>query len=277
MLTPFRRGSLRGTRAGPPTHSPSTVAARLAAAGCIAPDAEAGVLIAAAPDEVTLERWLGRRERGEPLAWITGAAVFCGRRLSVAPGVYVPRRPTEELARRAARLVPTGGRVVDLCTGSGAVAASLTEMVPGVCVVGVDVDRPAARCARRNGVAVVVGDLDAPLRVHAAVDVVTAVPPYVPTRDLEHLPRDVLRYEPRAALDGGVDGLDIVRRVVAAAARLLRAGGWLLVEVGGAQDGLLAPALVDGGFDDVESWYDEDGELRGLLARRVRDASSPRV
>ena len=255
----------------------TTIAARLAAAGCVAPLAEADALVAGAPDEATLERWLRRREQGEPLAWITGTAVFCGRLLHVAPGVYVPRPSTEELARRAAALVPRGGRAVDLCTGSGAVAASLMAADPDARVVGVDIDERATRCARRNGVAAVAGDLDAPFRRHTMVDVVTAVAPYVPTRELAHLPRDVLRYEPRAALDGGADGLDVVRRVVAAASRLLRDGGWLLIEIGGEQDGQLAPALESAGFDTAESWCDEDGELRGLRARYVMDASGPRV
>jgi release factor glutamine methyltransferase len=243
----------------------------------VAPLTEAEALVAGAPDEATLERWLRRREQGEPLAWILGTTVFCGQLLHVTPGVYVPRPSTEELARRAAALMPRGGRAVDLCTGSGAVAASLTATVPDVRVVGVDIDRRAARCARRNGVAAVVGDLDAPLREHAMVDVVTAVAPYVPTRELAHLPRDVLRYEPHAALDGGSDGLDVVRRVVAAASRLLRDGGWLLLEIGGEQDGQLASALGSAGFDAAESWCDEDGELRGLRARYVMDASGPRV
>jgi release factor glutamine methyltransferase len=249
---------------------PDDPAARLAAAGCVAPAAEAAELVGAAPDTDTLEHWLRRRERGEPLAWITGSVVFAGRRIRAAPGVYVPRRQTEELARRAAARLPDHGVAVDLCTGCGAVAAHLSAAVPSATVLGADVDRRAAVCARVNGVVAVVADLDAAFRASGRVDVVTAVAPYVPTVELAHLPRDVTEHEPRLALDGGSDGLDVVRRVVAAAARLLRPGGSLLVELGGEQDVALAPALAAAGFADVEPWHDDDGDLRGLAARRAR-------
>jgi release factor glutamine methyltransferase len=245
------------------------VVARLAAAGCVAPVAEATELRAAAPDAATLERWLRRREGGEPLAWITGSTEFCGRRLHVAPGVYVPRPQTEELARRASAHLRPGGWSIDLCTGCGAVAAHLAAELPSATVIGVDVDRTAAACARRNGVPALAADLDAPLRAAGGADVVTAVAPYVPTAELAHLPRDVIRHEPTGALDGGADGLDLVRRVVAAAARLLHPGGRLLLELGGEQDAELAPALAAAGFTTVETWYDQDGDLRGLAARRT--------
>src|SRR5437588_12916240 len=109
-------------------------------------------------------------------------------------------------------------------------------VVPDAAVVGTELDERAARCARRNGVPTVVGDLGSPLRGDGTFDVVTAVAPYVPTVDITLLPRDVQRYEPRRALDGGADGLTLVRRVVADAARLLRPGGWLVLELGGTQD-----------------------------------------
>ena len=251
------------------------VTARLAVAGCVAADEEAEELLAAAPDDGVLEAWVRRREQGEPLAWITGTTRFCGRPLRVDPGVYVPRYETEELARRAAALLAdlSAGdrsrvlRAADLCTGAGAVAAHLASAVPDAAVVGVDIDPSAVSCARRNRVAAVRGDLDAPLR-SGAFDVVTAVAPYVPRRDIAFLPADVRRYEPRRALDGGDDGLDVVRRVVVGAARLLRPGGWLLVEVGADQDQLLTPSLIAAGFADPASWHDDDGDLRGIAARR---------
>jgi release factor glutamine methyltransferase len=139
--------------------------------------------------------------------------------------------------------------------------------VAGARVVAVDLDPRAARCARRNGVAAAVGDLAGPLRPRAW-DLVTAVAPYVPTAGIAYLPADVQRWEPRRALDGGDDGLDLVRRVVAAAADgLLRPGGWLAVEVGGDQDSLLAPTLAAHGFAPATAWHDEDGDLRGVAAR----------
>jgi release factor glutamine methyltransferase len=244
------------------------VVRRLASAGCVAAAEEAAALVAAAPDEDTLGAWVRRREQGEPLAWITGTTTFSGRTLRVDPGVYVPRPQTEELARRAATLLAASGarRAVDLCTGSGAVAAHLMAAVPGARVLGVDGDRRAAACARRNGVTTLLGDVDGPLRP-GWFDVVTAVAPYVPTGDLHFLPADVQRHEPRLALDGGADGLEVVRRIVAAAARLLRPGGWLLVELGGGQDRALRPTLAASGFSPAIPWFDEDGDLRGLAAQ----------
>jgi len=250
--------------------SVAQVSARLAAAGCVAAAEEAAELLDAAPDGPTLDAWLRRREGGEPLAWITGSMTFCDRILSVSPGVFVPRAQTEELARRAAALLRAGGRALDLCTGAGAVAAHLGATVPSATVIGIDIDPGAVRCARRNGVAAVVGDLAAPIRRSASFDVVTAVAPYVPTAQLGFLPTDVQRHEPRRALDGGGEGLDLVRRIVPAAAQLLAPGGWLLLELGHEQDEALAPTLAAAGFDPVASWQDDEGDLRGIAARAGR-------
>jgi release factor glutamine methyltransferase len=243
-----------------------TVVERLIAAGCVAAGEEGEALIAAAPDGDTLEAWIRRREEGEPLAWILGTMQFCGHTLHVDRGVYVPRYQSEELARRAAALLPSGGAALDLCTGSGAIADHLKSVVPAATVVGVDIDTRAAACARRNGVSVVVGHLGDPLRPQM-FDVVTAVAPYVPSRQLGLLPADVQRQEPSSALDGGADGLILVRQIVTAAARLLKPGGWLLVEVGADQDQTLRPALAGLGYDSLSTWFDEDGDLRGLAAR----------
>jgi release factor glutamine methyltransferase len=229
--------------------------------------------VAEAPDAVTLRRWVGRRVQGEPLAWITGTTVFCGRTLRVATGVYIPRPQTEEVARRAVTVL-TGqdhdtGPVADLCTGAGAIAAHLLAEVPSASVVGVDLDPRAVACAASNGVPSVRGDLDGPLRP-GRFTVVTAVVPYVPTAELAFLPADVRRYEPLLALDGGSDGLDVARRVVRGAARLLEPGGSLLLELGGDQDEALEPELLAAGFDDSVAWHDADGDLRGLQAHRRR-------
>ena len=249
-----------------------SVSRRLAAAGCVAAAEEADELLGTAPDEATLERWLVNREAGVPLAWLVGGLLFAGQRVSVDAGVYVPRPQTEQLARRAARLLaaatgPAGVWAADLCTGSGAVAAYLAAAVPSAAVVAVDIDGEAVACARRNGLRAIIGDLGGALRT-GAFDVVTAVAPYVPTGSLVLLPADVQRYEPRRALDGGEDGLAVVRRVIAEAARLLRVGGWLLLEIGGDQDEVLVHELPAAGFTDLDTWCDEDGDLRGLAARR---------
>jgi len=245
-----------------------SIVERLAAAGCVAPEEEARELRAGTPDDHTLEEWIRRRERGEPLAWITGATTFCGRRIHVDPGVYVPRLQSEELARRAVAVLPDGGRAVDLCTGCGAIAVTMSAERPSATVIGVDLDPLAVANARRNGVEAIRSDLGDALRPNA-FDVVTCVAPYVPTGALRLLPSDVIRYEPALALDGGGDGLVVLRRVVMSAVRVLQVGGRLLVEVGGSQDQGLSSALGDSGFWDVETWADEAGDLRGLAARLV--------
>ena len=241
--------------------------ARLAAAGCVAASAEADELIDATPDFAVLDEWVARRAAGEPLAWITGRVTFAGCRLHAAPGVYVPRPQSEELAQRATRLLPPGGRALDLCTGIGAIAAVLRAHDPTALVVGTDMDRRAAACATRNGVLAIVGDLAGPVAGDGTWDVVTAVAPYVPTGELRFLPADVQRHEPRVALDGGPDGLDRVRRVIDAARRLLRPGGHVLVEIGGAQDEILRATST--GFAAPEVWHDEDGDVRGTALRRT--------
>ncbi|MHB1511405.1 MAG: N5-glutamine methyltransferase family protein [Acidimicrobiales bacterium] len=263
------------------------VTARLIRAGCVAAIEEAHELVAAAPHDGALETYVRRREQGEPLAWITGMARFCGHDLHVYPGVYVCRPQSEELARRAAALLAERGdgdgtgtdphigtgadpradpRALDLCTGAGAIAVHMKAQAPNAAVIGVDLDLAAVRCARSNGVSTILGDLGQSL-CSRVFDVVTAVAPYVPTRELAFLPVDVQRYDTRLALHGGADGLDIVREVVVSAGRLLRPGGWLLIEVGGEQDRLLAPTLAVCGFNPATSWHDEDGDLRGLVAQ----------
>jgi release factor glutamine methyltransferase len=243
----------------------------LTTAGCIAAVEEADELLAAAPDPGTLESWVERRENGEPISWITGTVEFCGRPVHVDPGVYVPRIQTEELARRAAALLEAsrGRRAADLCTGAGAVACHLLADVPRSFVVGVDIDEAAVLCARKNRVPAIKGDLGRSL-AGRVFDVVTAIAPYVPTPEIKFLPADVQRYEPRRALDGGPDGLELLRRIAESASELLVEGGYLLVEIGGSQDDELRPDLERYRFGDIETWTDEDDDLRGLVARVIR-------
>ena len=242
------------------------VVARLRAAGCVAAEEEATELLDGAPDAVTLEARLRRREQGEPLAWVTGRTRFCGRSVRVAPGVYVPRPHTETLARRAAAVLPLHGRALDLCTGTGAVAVHLMRERPAARVVGLDIDERAADCARPNGVLTGVGDAGAP-PLRGPFDVVTMVPPYVPTTDLRFLARDVQRYEPRRALDGGPRGLDVIERALTACRPLLRPGGWFFTELGGDQHETLRPVLAATGFVIEEVLRDHDGDLRGIACR----------
>lgn len=243
---------------------------RLSEAGCLDPAGEADALVrASAGDAGVLEELVTRRVRGEPLAWLTGSVTFCGVELFVEPGVYVPRWQTEPLARRASSLLPAGGVAVDLCTGSGAIAAVLMEAVPTARVVGTDRDPAAVRCARRNGIEAFERSLDDPLpeELERSVDVLTAVPPYVPTDAMRLLPRDVQAFEPRAALDGGPDGTDLLVEVARLTPRWLRPGGWLLLELGGDQAEPMGELLVQLDFGDVDVMRDEDGDPRAIVAR----------
>ena len=246
-----------------------SVTATLARAGCIAAPEEAAELIAAAGDPEELEDLVNRRTSGEPVAWITGRISFGGIDLHVAPGIYVPRWQTERMAHRAAEVLPSGGIGVDLCTGTGAIAAVMAAARPGARVLATELDPAAARCARRNGVEVLEGHLDEPLpaELEGRVDVVATVVPYVPTDDLRLLPRDVREFEPRSALDGGREGADFLKEVVTRSPRWLQPGGWLLLELGGRQAELLGAQLDQRGFGSVEVMRDEEGDPRAICAR----------
>ena len=223
------------------------------------------LLEAAGGDAARLDAMVRRRSTGEPVEWIVGWAPFWGLRVGMCAGVYVPRAQTEGLARRATALLPPMGIAIDLATGSGAVAMVLRASSPGARVVATESDPIAAACARANGIDVYEGDLDGPLPadLEGRVDVLTANVPYVPTAMIDLLPRDVREHEPRAALDGGPDGLDLVRRVVALAARWLRPGtGTLLVEIGPDQ----ASA-----FPDADHLLDDEGDVRAIEVRSVSD------
>jgi release factor glutamine methyltransferase len=242
---------------------------RLAAAGCVAAGEEARELAAVAQgDDRMLAALVDRRSTGEPLAWITGTTMFCGTSVGVAAGVYVPRWQSEPLAERAAELLPDHGRAIDIGTGSGAIAGVLLARRPHASVLGTETDSKAAECARANGVPVVEGDLfeGVPTSWRGSVDVIVSVLPYVPTAEIEYLPRDVRDFEPSNALDGGVDGLVVVRRAVAEARTWLRPGGHLLLEVGGDQPGVLTPALEAAQFASIRVIADEDGDPRGIEA-----------
>ncbi len=244
----------------------------LAAAGCITPTEEADALLRAAGDDRgALEAMVARRIEGEPLPWITGSIRFCEVDVAIVPGVYVPRWQTEALAVRAAALLPERGVAVDLCTGSGAIAMVLAATVPDARVVATDADPAAVACARRNGVETYEGSLDEPLpsSLAGSIDVLTAVPPYVPTDELRLLPRDVRRFEPIAALDGGPDGTRLLIEIVRRSPRWLRPGGWLLLELGGDQAIALRDPLLASGFDEPTVLRDAEGDLRGVVARRA--------
>jgi release factor glutamine methyltransferase len=218
--------------------------ARLRAAGCVFAEDEARLLISAARTPDDLAAMVDRRAAGVPLEHVLGWAEFCGLRIAVDPGVFVPRRRTEFLVGQAVSLVrqaagPGGPRpvvVTDLCCGSGAVGAALAAALDRVELHAADLDPAAVACARRNvapaGGRVYEGDLYQPLpaTLRGRVDVLAANVPYVPAEEVGLLPPEARMHEPRLALDGGADGLDVLRRVAAAAPQWLAPGGHLLAE-----------------------------------------------
>jgi release factor glutamine methyltransferase len=235
------------------TGSPSTIAsaavvARLRAAGCVFPEEEAALLINAAETREQLEGMVERRVEGLPLEYVIGWAEFCGIRVAVDVGVFVPRHRSELLVREAAAMTRPGAVVVDLCCGSGALGIAVASLVGGdVELHAVDVDGAAVACARRNLGAVngrvYEGDLyqALPGALRGRVDIVVANTPYVPTAEIELLPREARDFEARVALDGGPDGLDVQRRVAVGAHDWLARGGHVLMETSVRQ----APVAVE--------------------------------
>ena len=305
--------------------SDSLIVSRLRAAGCVFAEDEARLLMSTArtPDE--LAAMVDRRVAGLPLEQVLGWAEFCGLRIIVAPGVFVPRRRTEFLVRQAALLIrgddpsgppnapvspggthppgpplggthppgpplggthppgpplggthppgpPLGGThppgppradeglarpgvvIVDLCCGAGAIGAALTAAVDRAEVHAADIDPAAVRCARRNLPGprghVYQGDLYEPLPggLRGRVAILVANVPYVPTGEIGFLPPEARAYEPRVALDGGADGLDVLRRVAAEAPEWLAPGGHLLIEISERQVPSAQAAFVAGGL-----------------------------
>jgi release factor glutamine methyltransferase len=212
--------------------------ARLRIAGCVFAEDEAELLLTTATTPDELERMVRQRVRGIPLEHVLGWAEFGGLRIAVEPGVFVPRRRTELLLEQAVRLAPPQPVVVELCCGSGALAFALASTLPQVELYATDIDSAAVRCAGRNlaglpGLASVLeGDLYEPLPTSLVgrVDLLLANAPYVPTGAISLMPPEARLYEPLVALDGGSDGLNVQRRIIAGARRWLAPSGWLLVE-----------------------------------------------
>jgi release factor glutamine methyltransferase len=227
-------------------------------------------------DQGELSRYrdfIRRRRKGEPIAYIRGQKEFYGRVFRVDARVLVPRPDTETLVETALRRsshAKVGGRYLDLCTGSGCVAISLARERPTCQVFAVDLSEDALAVARQNAVrlgavgqvAWLGGDLFAALAETPGVrfDLLTANPPYIARDELGTLMTDVRDFEPRMALSGGEDGLELTRRIVAEAPRWLRAGGALAVEIGSDQAERVARLFGEAGFAEIA--VDRDGAAR---------------
>ena len=251
----------------------SAVAARLRAAGCVYAEDEADLLISAARSEAELTALVDRRAAGQPLEYVLGWAEFCGLRIAVDPGVFIPRRRTEFLAGQAIALARPGAVVVDLCCGSGALAAALAAAVPEAGVHAADIDPAAVRCARRNlaaaGGHVYQGDLFGPLPtgLRGRVDILLANVPYVPSSEVGLLPPEARDHEARVALDGGADGLELLRRVAGGAPGWLAPGGHLLSEISERQVAAATAAVTAAGLTASVARSQEHGATVLVAAR----------
>ena len=263
---------------------------RLRAAGCVFAEDEARLIVEGAADDDELESFVARRVSGEPLEYVLGWAEFCGLRVAVAPGVFVPRTRTGLLVREAIRVTPRAPVVLDLCCGAGAIGAAVLAERPDAAIHACDIDPVATDCARRTLDSVIrdrratnagqedvpddpssraprvyTGDLYAPLpgALRGTVDVIVANAPYVPTDEIRLMPPEAREHEALAALDGGKDGLDLQRRVVQAAGEWLVPHGHLLIETSRRQASATAGILEAAGFSVSIA---RDDEIAGTVA-----------
>ncbi|WP_446218980.1 putative protein N(5)-glutamine methyltransferase [Micromonospora sp. IBHARD004] len=246
---------------------------RLRAAGCVYAKDEAELLIDAADSAEALADLVDRRVAGLPLEHLLGWAEFCGLRVAVDPGVFVPRGRTALLVAAATALAGPAPAVLDLCCGSGAAALVLHARLAPRWLAAADVDPAAVACARRNlaplGVPVFQGDLFAPIppEWRGRLDLVLANAPYVPSGAVALMPSEARLHEAPVALDGGVDGLAVLRRVAAGAAEWLAPGGHLVVEISEGQVDALCAAFATLGLAPTVV-RDEDLDGTAVTARR---------
>jgi release factor glutamine methyltransferase len=244
---------------------------------------------AVAPDLAERFRALVERRAGhEPLQHLLGFEDFRGLRLRVTPDALIPRPETEGLVEWALELLgeppPSARRadmvVVDVGTGSGAIACALASARPDIQVFALDTSLGALAVAADNvralgldgRVRLLAGDLLEPLgTAPGRFDMVVANLPYLPSALIPSLPREVRDFEPRAALDGGPDGLRALRRLVTAAPAALRPGGWLVLEIGEDQAGALASLMGAEGFVDIAARRDLRGAERYVAGRSAAE------
>jgi release factor glutamine methyltransferase len=248
---------------------------RLRSAGCVFAEDEAELLMSSARDEIELASLVERRVAGIPIEHLVGWVQFRGLRISLDPGVFVPRRRTELLAADSVALASAVERpvVVELCCGSGAVGAALLAGVDGVELHAVDIDPVAVGCANRNlgrAAGIYEGDLYAalPPALRGQVDVVVANAPYVPTDAIAAMPPEARVHEATVALDGGPDGLNVLRRVIIESADWLRPHGAVLFEVSAGQVAPILRTLTRSGFAPRVSTSEE---LEATVVIGVRD------
>ncbi|MBG6225283.1 release factor glutamine methyltransferase [Arthrobacter sp. CAN_A2] len=252
-------------RSTPTRPDEEELAARLRAAGCVFAEDEARLLARSGASDEALAIMLERRMAGHPLEHILGWVEFCGLKLDVGPGVFIPRQRSALLVRWAAELTLPGATVLDLCCGCGALAAALADAVEDLRLHASDISGAAVGFARRNLARVQAecyeGDLFDPLptALRGTIDTILCNTPYVPAHRLRLLPYEARVHEPRSSLDGGPDGLDIQRRVARDARDWMVPGGHLLFEVAEDQEVQCVRLLEDAGFRSWSRSLDEIG------------------
>lgn len=225
-----------------------------------------------------LDSWIERRIAGEPFQYIVGSVEFYDIELAVGPGVLIPRPETELLVERSLKLledVPAGGRVLDLCTGSGAILFAIGHARTDLICSGVDLSPQALAWAQKNlkalGAAnceLLEGDLFTPLASGTKYDLITSNPPYVAPGEYSELPSVVKDYEPEMALEAADGGLELEKKIIRQAPAWLKEGGWLILEMGETQGAALAAELNAHGYSDVairKDWCGRDRFAEGRI------------
>ena len=272
---------------------------KLRAAGIVAHDLEARLIISAATGKTReelvgfsrlfvtdssisndVDAMISRRLNGEPVAYIVGEWEFYGMPLVVNRTVLIPRIDTEVLAREAIRMLRLRGgklRMLDLCTGSGAVGLAVAANIPDCRVVLADSSDDALAICRtnmlrtrlsRNTTAINVDVMDRPPALLGIFDAIVCNPPYIPTKELMELDMSVRDYEPVTALDGGEDGLDFFRAIIINWPTVLREDGFIAFECGIGQASQVKEMMLEKGFTDVSSYYDTLEIERVIIGKR---------
>lgn len=246
--------------------------ARLRAAGCVFAEEEAQLLTLEAQSPEHLELLVSRRVGGLPLEHVLGWVDLCGDRYLLGPSVFVPRPRTAALVRRAVTIATASATIVDLCCGCGAVGAAVARRVSGSRLYATDIDEEAVRWANRNllplGGEAFVGNLFSgiPSELKGTVDVVTIIAPYVPTAEIELLPHEARDFEPLVALDGGADGLEVLRRAIEEAREWLAPTGVLVTEIAESQSQSVLEFAHEQGFAATAN-TDDDGATVAVISR----------
>lgn len=238
-------------------------------------------------DVICYRERIKRRGNFEPVAYITGKKEFMGLAFKVTPAVLIPRPDTESVVEGIlSEVVPRllrkdeNLRILDLCTGSGAIGLSLRSFLKNSQVTLSDLSEEALEVAKENaralgltGISFVQGDLFSPFKYTPEFDLIVSNPPYIPDRIIKTLQRDIAEYEPMLALSGGTSGYVLYERIAAEAAAHLKKGGAIVLEVGNGQEGGVAELLIKGGFDSIGMIPDLTGAVRGVFAMNAKDTN----